>query len=206
MLEILLEEPSAEVALDILMPIIQPGLVRGQDFELRDFQGKSNLLKKLPDRLRGYASWAESANIKFLILIDRDDSDCVDLKQEILDIITLSGMKVGSLKEPISGGSVVVRLACEELESWFFGDPSALRKAYPKLPSAFETRAGLRDPDSINGGTWERLEKLLQKAGYFTNGLAKLQLARSVSPYMIPDVNTSVSFQQFCRAVRHLTA
>jgi hypothetical protein len=58
-------------------------------------------------------------------------------------------------------------LAIEELEAWFFGDMDAVRALYPRVPETLEQRAGFRDPDAIRGGTWEALERILQRAGYF---------------------------------------
>ncbi len=49
-LEILVEEYSAESALILLLPRIVPGV----EFEVRVFRGKLDLLKKLPNRLKGY--------------------------------------------------------------------------------------------------------------------------------------------------------
>jgi hypothetical protein len=53
-LEILVEEYSAEIALANLLPKILPPDV---EFEIHSFQGKTDLLKKLPQRLKGYRPW-----------------------------------------------------------------------------------------------------------------------------------------------------
>lgn len=50
----LLEEPSIEAALQILLPLL---LGIGVTFRLHPFQGKSDLLAKLPARLRAYRSY-----------------------------------------------------------------------------------------------------------------------------------------------------
>ena len=52
-LEILVEELSAEYAFAALLPAIVPDT----PYEVRVFQGKPDLLKKLPSRLQGYASY-----------------------------------------------------------------------------------------------------------------------------------------------------
>ena len=92
---------------------------------------------------------------------------------------------------------VSVRLAIEELEAWFFGDTGALCSAYPGLPVSLASQAPYRDPDAIRGGTWEALERELQKAGYHQGGLAKIKAAREISFYMDPARNRSRSFQVF---------
>lgn len=205
MLEILLEEPSAEVLVQNLAPLVVPGVTERVDFETRVFQGKDDLLRKLPQRLAGYGGWAAASDLRFLILVDRDDDDCTALKSRLVETVgKASGLSMLSGSEAAAGGDVKVRIACEEIEAWMLGDPEALRSAYPKLPKAFEKKAQYRDPDSIKGGTWERLEKLLQDSGYFTGGLRKMELARTVTPLMKPDVNASPSFQHFCHAFRQL--
>lgn len=92
---------------------------------------------------------------------------------------------------------MLTRLAIEELEAWFFGDADALRIAYPGVSASLGSRSRFRDPDAIRGGTWEALEKELQKAGHHPGGLAKIQAAREISIHMDPVRNRSRSFQAF---------
>lgn len=56
-------------------------------------------------------------------------------------------------------------------------------------------------PDAIAGGTWEAMERVLRKAGYFNSGLRKLNLARSVAAHMDIHRNRSRSIQAFATAV-----
>ena len=99
---------------------------------------------------------------------------------------------------------VINRLAIEELEAWFFGDPEALVQAYPRVPATIGRKAQYRNPDAIAGGTWEALERVLQKAGYFPGGMSKVETARNISKYMDPLRNSSKSFQVFRDAVTGL--
>ncbi|MEJ7893693.1 MAG: DUF4276 family protein [Solirubrobacteraceae bacterium] len=131
-LELLVEEPSMEAALDELLPRIVPG----HSFKVHVHQGKSDLLRKVEQRLRAYARMA-----------------------------------------------------------WFFGDVHAMREAYPKVPRTLASQAEFRDPDAITGGTWEALERVLARAGYYTTGMPKVEVARRISAYMDPQGNTSRSFQ-----------
>ena len=52
MIDVLVEERSAAAALRLLIPRVMPGWEEGIDFAIREFSGKTDLLKKLPDRLR----------------------------------------------------------------------------------------------------------------------------------------------------------
>jgi hypothetical protein len=92
---------------------------------------------------------------------------------------------------------VVNRIAVEELEAWFFGDATAIMQAYPGIPASLPQKAKYREPDAIAGGTWEALERVLQRAGYFKGGLAKIEAARSIARKMDPQQNRSISFRCF---------
>ncbi len=63
-----------------------------------------------------------------------------------------------------------------------------------------------RDPDAILGGTWEALERVLKRGGYFKTGLRKMECARMVAQQMVPARNTSTSFQAFNSAVTDAAA
>ena len=58
-------------------------------------------------------------------------------------------------------------------------------------------KQGYRDSDGIVGGTWESLERVLQKAGYFKTGLRKIEVARAIAEHLAPNRNRSRSFQMF---------
>ncbi|MBU4449349.1 MAG: DUF4276 family protein, partial [Proteobacteria bacterium] len=94
-------------------------------------------------------------------------------------------------------------IAIEELESWFFGDVTALEITYPKIPRFLNRRKNFRDPDAIRN-TAETLERVLKGAGYYRGGLPKIEVARRVSLHMEPRRNISKSFQVFCDALQNL--
>lgn len=88
---------------------------------------------------------------------------------------------------------VVNRIVVEELESWFFGDITAVRIAYPRFSSRKRP-----DSDAMRGGTWEALHREMQKVGYFKRRVfPKLEVARMIAVHRDPDVNGSPSFQMF---------
>lgn len=53
-IDFLLEEPSAEAALEIILPKILSANIY---FTCYSFEGKRDLLRKLPVRLKGYKPW-----------------------------------------------------------------------------------------------------------------------------------------------------
>jgi hypothetical protein len=190
-IDFLVEEPSTEAALRVLLPRI----IGETSFEIYQFQCKQNLLSKLPNRLRGYASWLPD-NYKVIVLVDKDDDDCRQLKLQLEEIIREAGL--ASRRNGLGNGyQVVSRIAIEELEAWFFGDWSAVCRSYPGVSSRVPEKDGFRDSDSILGGTWEALERHLKKGGHFKTGLRKIEAARAIAENMSPESNSSRSFQMF---------
>jgi hypothetical protein len=190
-LEVLVEEPSMAAALRGLLP----KLIGSASSEIYAYRGRDDLLRKLPERLYTYRRTLQRGWL-ILILIDRDQRDCKSVKAQLEHAAATAGLTTRS-----SGAGrnvqVVNRIAIEELEAWYFGDWAAVRKAYPRVPARVVTRARFRDPDAIAGGTWEAFEQIMQEAGYFPGGLAKVDAANQIAPHMDPARNTSRSFQVF---------
>lgn len=196
--EILVEEPSMEAALRIILPRILGGL----SFAVYPHQCKQELLARLPQRLRGYSLWIQD-NYRIVVVVDRDGGDCLQLKNKLEQ----SASDVGLITKSAATGPfyiVVNRIVIEELEAWYFGDWAAVLEAYPRVPSTIPQKAPFRDPDAIRGGTWEAFERVLQKAGYFKGGLRKIEAARAIAPYWDPARNTSASFQTFRHAIEDI--
>jgi hypothetical protein len=152
-------------------------------------------MDNLTSRLRGYQKWLPE-NWRVAIVVDRDDDDCVQLKLRL----ETSAREAGLSTKTAAGSKrwqIVNRLAIEELEAWFFGDMDAVRAAFRRVPDTLEKQAAFRDPDAIRGGTWEALERVLQKAGYFKGGYRKIEAAREISQHMVPARNRSHSFTIF---------
>ena len=196
--EFLVEEPSMEALLRALLP----RLLSDAHFDIRVFQGKPDLLARLPDRLRGYGWFPQDYRI--VVVVDRDDDDCHALKGQLEGHALAAGLFTRAQR--FQGRFTVVnRIAIEELEAWYFGDWAAVRAAYPDVPEGVPRRAGYRDPDAIFG-TWEAFERILQRSGYFAEGLAKIQAARSIAPHLNPARNTSHSFQALRDALLELAS
>ncbi len=192
--EVLVEEPSAEAALRALLPRFLGDVA----FEVYSYNGKSDPLAKLPARLRGYAAWLPD-NWRIVVLVDRDDGSCSELKSELNAAAAGAGLSTRS--SSTTNWKVVNRIAVEELEAWFFGDWEAVRGAYPHVSATIPNKSRFRDPDAIAGGTWEAFEQVLQAGGYMKSRLRKIDAARAVAERMQPERNTSKSFQTFWRAV-----
>ena len=175
----LLEEESMKFLLENLLPRILPN---GVEFTLIPHRGKRDLQKSIPHKLRG---WNEPGDIRFVILHDQDTKDCVKLKQELLNLCAVT-------KRP-----VLVRISCQEMESWYFGDLHALAAAYsrPKL-TELSKKKKFRFPNDIPSPK-EELYKLIPEHQQIAG-------AKLVAPYMSIENNTSVSFNHFVSGVQRL--
>lgn len=199
-LEFLVEEPSMEAFLRALLPRLLPN---ESSFEIYPFQGKHDLLNKLPMRLKGYAMWLPET-WRIVVVVDKDDDDCHDLKEQLESVAMEAGLQTRSV---YSGQSwqLVNRLAIEELEAWYFGDWSAVRRAYPRVSASVPRQRRYRNPDGITGGTWEAFERIMQRAGYFEGGLQKIHAARKLGGLIDPYRNYSQSFTVFRDAILEAT-
>jgi uncharacterized protein DUF4276 len=182
-LEVLVEEPSAARALDILLPRLVPEAA----FEIREFPGKAALSKALPARFAGYAVRMRWEPLKVAVLVEH-------------------AAKAG-LTTRATGGvafQLLNRIVGEELEAWSLGDAEALNRAYPKVPTSVANQAGYCDPDAIKGGAWEAPEAVLVRHGYHRSGLRKMRAAAEIAQHTNVESNRSKSFQVFRDGVRCL--
>ncbi len=199
-LEVLAEEPSMETALGFLVP----RLIGNATFRIHAYRGKEALLGRLPGRLKTYRRMLQPGWL-VLVLVDLDNDDCHVLKQALERDAAAAGL---TTRTRAAGGSfdVLNRIVIEELEDWYFGDWQAVRQAYPRVAATIPSRTPYRDPDAIKGGTWEALLRIMQRAGYFADGLNKRQAAQCIAPHMDPARNTSRSFQVLRNALLHAAA
>lgn len=198
--EILVEELSMEVFLRGFLGRHLPPHIT---FNVAAFQGKTDLLRNVGARLRGYRGWLPD-DWKILILIDRDGSDCIELKGQLEEECQHSGFLTRSAAP--ADWSVATCIAIEELEAWYFGDWAAVLAAFPRAPKTTPANAPYRLPDAIAGGTWEAFERVMKQGGYFQSGLQKVFAARAISEHIQPDRSTSTSFRHFAQVVQELLA
>ena len=173
----LLEEPSMKEVLNVLLPQILPHDVL---FQLVPHQGKSDLRKSIPNKLR---NWNEP-DVKFVVLQDQDLSDCRDLKQALKTLCDEN--RIG----------VQVCIACKELEAWYLGDLSAVERAYDI--NLNKARKKFKIPDAIDSPK-ERLYELLHGKGH-----SQISGARRIAAHMNVSGNISESFNFFVSKVRKM--
>ncbi len=187
--EVLVEDPSTQAAMEVLLPKL---LGEGHTWRTHNFRDKRNLLRELPRRLKGYRKWLPP-DWYIVVVVDEDRQDCLALKARLNRAAREAGLS----------DRVLNRIAVEELEAWWFGDVEALRAVYPRLPATLGRWERYRDPDAIRGGTWEALDRELRRAGY-REGLLKVEAARRIAAHLEPERNRSHSFQVFRDGLRRL--
>lgn len=174
----LLEEKSTKVLLDQLLPRILPP---GTDFQTIPHEGKSDLKKSLQIKLE---KWNEP-DVRFVVIQDQDSNDCKKLKTELKTICDHSGKEV------------LVRIACHEMEAWYFGDLNAVSQAYGKGLTNLSQKRKYRDPDAIVSPKQE-LRKLIPEHEQIAG-------ARKIAPYMDINNNRSGSFNMLLSGLRKIT-
>lgn len=172
----LLEEKSMQVFLEGLLPRLYPGMV----FRCIPHEGKQDLDKSIPRKLR---AWGVPA--RFVVVRDNDGADCIVLKERLLD-----RCREGRRDDTI------VRIACQELEAWYFGDIEALVQVYGAKVAPKISQARQRKPDDI-GNPARELERIAP-------GFHKVRGARQMAQVISPDRSNSPSFRALLKAVEPL--
>ncbi|MEI6099012.1 MAG: DUF4276 family protein [Alphaproteobacteria bacterium] len=179
-LVILTEELSMKTTLQHLLPKLGVDL---DTVTIIAHQGKSDLEKSIPRKLRG---WQDPA-ARFLILRDNDRGNCNDRKSLLVAMVAAAGKSNQSR----------VRIVCQELEAWFLADVEALVLA-GYLISGKQPGFTKKDPDAISHPTQE-MAKL--RPGY-GKGIG----AAEIAPHLDPSNDRSASFCNTVRAIRELIA
>ncbi|MBU0552647.1 DUF4276 family protein [Myxococcota bacterium] len=176
-----LEEPSAQDALEGLLPRILPDDIK---VHYLIFEGKQDLEKRMESRMR---AWRAPHSL-FVILRDQDRSDCKNIKKNLLE-------KCKNAGQP----TTLVRIACRELEAWFVGDWRAVGEAFDltqKL-SSLAKKARYRDPDKLD----DPVAELRRYLPYYQ----KRDGARRIGRHLDINRNKSKSFQIFIDGIKKLT-
>lgn len=176
----LLEEDSMKVLLDGLLPRPFPEL----PFLCVPHEGKQDLEKSVPRKLRAW----RVPGVRFVVLRDNDGGDCHALKER-LAALCQEGRREDAL----------VRIACQELEAWYFGDPNALAEAFEDdRLRRVGGKARYRDPDAVQRPSAE-IERLVPE-------FQKVSGARRMASRLSREGNSSRSFQVLIGGIERAAA
>ena len=196
--EFLLEEPSAEAALEQLLPRLLPN----DTWYCIPHRGKGELLSRLPALLKNYARrLPHDPNLRVVLLMDAD-ADCRKAKAELESLVAAAHLPTKATAPAGQPFRVLTRLAVAELEAWFLGDRAAIQAAYPRV-RAHHFKGLARDADTIPDA-WETLHRVLQNAGLYRASKAKVEWATTVAAHLEPGRNESASFRYFCAGLAAL--
>ena len=174
----LLEEPSMRALLEGLLPRLFPGL----SFLCVPHEGKTDLERNIRDTLRNWRTPGD----RFVILRDSDDADCTTLKDRIRRLCH-DGRREDTL----------IRIVCQELESWYLGDPDAMAAAFnDNALRSIANRPRYRRPDDITKPS-NHIKRLVGEYG-------KIAGARLMAQNMTRDRNRSHSFGVFVSGIERM--
>lgn len=178
MIVILTEEESMSATLDTLVGLHFPDVTKGVDWIPLWFQGKSDLEKNIPTKMKRW----NFGRPFFIIVRDQDGGDCRAVKKKLHDIASKGGKAFS------------IRVVCMELESWLLGELDAVEAAYPASEATkFKAKKKFRDPDSLSNASQE-LERLIRVRG-------KVGRAKRIAKHFQPSRCRSKSFAVFWRTV-----
>lgn len=210
--EILVEDQSGKVALDILVPKI---IGIEHTFDVKSYKGvgripqnmntgidasKRILLDNLPRLLTGYGRSWQNYDAVVIVVCDLDNKCLKNFREDLINLLNNCNPRPETR----------FCIAIEEGEAWFLGDIAAIKQVYPQAKNAvFATYVN----DSICG-TWEKLADAvykggsvaLDKQGWKAVGAEKSIWAEKISPHMNIDENKSPSFNYFVRKIREITS
>ena len=169
-----------------LFPTVFPDWRENENWIPVPHRGKSDLEKSIPIKMRG---WREPG-VRFVIVRDNDGGDCSARKKHLHLLTTGVG---------VNRKRVLIRIVCQQLESWFLGDLDAVQAAYPHAKvSEASLPAKYRNPDTVNNAS-EELETLTGVSGKTTR-------AGLIAAQMRPERNRSISFRVFLDGVKSMAA
>ncbi|MDW8337345.1 MAG: DUF4276 family protein [Tepidimonas sp.] len=163
------------------LPRLVPGWRHEEHFLLVPHEGKSDLDKSIPRKVK---AWREPG-VRFVIVRDNDGADCTALKGRLLSLCQGASCQV------------LVRLICQELESWYLAQENALADAYPsKVKAIKQLVRRYAEPDMCAKPSRE-LARVIPE-------FQKQDAARRLGRLLAIDDSRSASFRVFVSGVQRL--
>lgn len=198
--ELFVEDPSTETAVGIILRRLLVGApASSATWRVQSLHDKPQMLRKLLAIFRALARGHYADRI--VVVIDGDSDDCRELKRQILENAITANLIASN--ERTAESRLRIRIAMTELESWFIGDPAAVRSAYPRV-TAGDMKITAKDSVDTLPNAWEWLEHRLIRRGYYITRMPKVEVARMISEHLdlSAEANASHSFRLFLRTLR----
>ena len=147
-------------------------------------EGKSDLDHSIARKL---AAWQFPGD-RFVIVRDTDGADCLTVKARLVQLCRQT-------QRP----DTLVRLVCQELESWYLGDLAALEAAMQarKIDNP-ANRKKFAHPDG-----WQKPSEQVKR---LAPAFQKISGARAMAAHLEPDRNRSHSLRVFVDGLRRLAS
>lgn len=174
----MLEERSAKLFLDALLPRILPSDIQ---YLTIAHEGKQDLRRSIPKKLKG---WQQPED-RFIVVHDQDSSDCRALKAELELLCHSAGRS-----------DVKIRIACRELEAWYLGDLASLDQTYGSQLQRQKGSRLFRSPDGVVNPSQELSHRIPT--------FSKTDAARRIGRVIDLENNGSSSFRLLLETVRQL--
>ena len=167
-----------KVLLDGLLPRLFPGL----PFLCVSHKGKRDLELSIRRKMR---AWREPG-ARFVVIRDNDGGNCAQLKAALKQLCNGVGRS-----------DTLIRIACQELEARYLGEPAALVDAFnkPELQN-LGGRAKFRDPDAVRRPAAE-IKKLIPE-------FQKVSAAQQMAKYLTRKGNRSNSFRVLMESIEDM--
>ena len=164
--------------LEVLLPRLFPDL----SFQCVPHEGKQDLEKSIPRKLK---AWREPG-VLFCVIRDNDSADCQAVKESLIALCKSGGRD-----------DVLIRIACQELEAWYLGEPDALAEAFGNDNlRGIGNKARYRDPDAVVKPSAEIRKHVPE--------FQKVSGARRIAGHLTRDSNRSASFRTLLRGIEDL--
>ncbi|MEI8128827.1 MAG: DUF4276 family protein [bacterium] len=181
----ILEEKSAKALLENMLPRLFHEI--NYNIQYITFSGKQDLLKNIEGKILGW----KVPNTLFFVLCDKDNDDCIELKQK----------RLSKCRNHSSEQQSVIRIACRELETFYLGDLEAVENALNARDiKRHQLNKNCRNPDEMQGKPSDYLNQLTGNAYQKTAG------SREIGKHIQLEVgiNKSTCFNYFISALKNL--
>ncbi len=179
----MVEEASMKICLDSILE----KLLESEEnicFQVIPHSGKSDLEKSIQRKLKAFRNY-DGMKYKFFILRDQDNGDCIKIKDRLKNLCI-------NANRPDS----IIRIVCQELESWFIGDLDAIERGM-NITVKNKMKKKYRKPDTL-GNPSEEIKKICN------NSYSKVGDARKISKFLSLTENKSHSYNVFLSAVSNI--
>ena len=139
---ILTEELSIKEFLEVFIEKNFPCI----NFRVFAHRGYTHLQKEMRNKLRSFRAIYQQ-NVQFIILHDKDDNNCIELKGKLSDLAN-----EGDIRD------FTIRIVCSELESWYLGDLRALDIIQGSNYHSMQMKEKYRAPDNLQKPSQELMK------------------------------------------------